>query len=624
MRTKFVLFAVIPALLFFLLIYFFLDSWVEAGLEYAGEQAVGARVEIDNLSLTLMPVGARFDRLQVADPSDPWFNLFETGRVAFALDFGQLLRSKYIIETMEVNNVILGTKRSTDGSLPKEPVEEPDKSESPGLTEQAKAVLLPEDSKTPSFDLASLRQSLNIDSLLDPQNLSSLKHLDSLKRQVNEASVEWQRTLNEIDASKAKLNEIESSVKSINVGAIKDLPTAMNTLNAVNTTLKTANEVVGSFSERKKTLTESVNQFSTSIKAVDDLVQQDYQRAISLARLPDISMTGLAEMVLGKDVLSRAYTYLGYVEMVREKAPQFKSEPPLETPKRFEGQTIHFPVERSYPKYWVKKILLSGGTDQQRDANYFYASGEILNISNDQRITGAPITADIRAVQGRGTMLDLTASVDRRKAEPLDQYKATISGVPVKAMTLGRADFLPSKITNASLEGGVSVRVPGQGFDSRASIVLGNMVITFERDPKNTMERLVRDVFASITGFAIDLRMWKDANKFDVAFAPDLDDQLASRAKAILGAELTKIQNDIKAKINNQIMQKRQEVERLYAAKRDEVMAKVKQYEGMVNEKLAQVNGKKKELEDKIEAEKKKQTDTVKQKAGDALKKILK
>ena len=34
------------------------------------------------------------------------------------MDPGQLLRGKYIIETMEVDDAIVGTKRSTDGSLP--------------------------------------------------------------------------------------------------------------------------------------------------------------------------------------------------------------------------------------------------------------------------------------------------------------------------------------------------------------------------------------------------------------------------------------------------------------------------------------------------------------------------
>ncbi len=119
MRKKFVLFIFIPLLILLVITYLFIDRWIESGLESVGEDIVGARVEIDNLNLGISPLGIRFDRLQVANPRDPWKNLFETGSVAFAMDFGQILRDKTIIETMEVNTLILGTRRTTNGSLPR-------------------------------------------------------------------------------------------------------------------------------------------------------------------------------------------------------------------------------------------------------------------------------------------------------------------------------------------------------------------------------------------------------------------------------------------------------------------------------------------------------------------------
>ena len=116
MRKNFVYFVLIPFILVSIVVYLFIDGWVESGLEAAGESIVGARVEIDNLKVTLSPIALQWGRMQVADPHDPWRNLFETRGVRFAMDAGQLLRGKFIIETMEVNELILGTKRTTDGS----------------------------------------------------------------------------------------------------------------------------------------------------------------------------------------------------------------------------------------------------------------------------------------------------------------------------------------------------------------------------------------------------------------------------------------------------------------------------------------------------------------------------
>jgi uncharacterized protein (TIGR03545 family) len=343
-----------------------------------------------------------------------------------------------------------------------------------------------------------------------------------------------------------------------------------------------------------------------------------------MARLPDLSMKGIAEMALGKDVIRKAYEYLGYIEMAKSKIQNSSDKPPIETPKRFKGQNIHFPIERAYPKFWIKKALISGGTDKTQDPQYFYAKGQVLNISNDQRITGYPITVDLMATKGQRTTLALGASFDRTKDLAVDKYKADLTGLPVKQMGFGRSDFLPTRVIDAVADASINVVVPGNQFDSNTKIALANMKLIFEREPSGMVERIVRDVLSSITGFNVNLRMWRNENKFDIAFSTDLDDQLAARTKQVIGAELAKIQADLKNKLNAKIAEKRAELEKLFNEKKEMVTARVKEYENQVNEKLAMVEGKKKEIENRIEQEKKKKTDEAGKKAKDALKGLFK
>jgi uncharacterized protein (TIGR03545 family) len=619
MRKKFVYYALIPTIIICIVVYLFIDSWIESGLEYGGEMAVGAKVEIDNLHLSLNPIGIEFARLQVADPDDSWKNIFETAKVKFALNFGQLLRGKFIIETMEMNNLILGTKRTTDGSIPK-PKEEKHETQS-SLKEQAGTL---QDSKSmPSFDIDKIKRELKIDSLLNPNNLASYRQIDSLKKQINDASTQWKTQLDEMDNSKAKLADIDSRVKSINVSDIKTLQAANDALNNTKSILNTANEVKTTFNTQKTTLVDDVNKFSGSIGNLDNLAAQDFKNIMNMAHLPDLSMKGISEMVLGKDLLQKANEYLGYVEMAKNKIPKSSEKPAMETPARLKGQNIHFPVERSYPKLWIKKVLISGGTDKAQDPQYFYAKGEVLNITNDQRITGYPLTVDLSATRGETTSLTLSASFDRRKDLAVDNYKAFLKGLQIKQMSLGRSDFLPSKVTDAVADASIVITVPGNRFDSNTKIIFKNLKLVFDREPNGMVERIVRDVLASIKGFNVDLHMWKNENKFDVAFATDLDDQLASQMKKAIGDELEKIQNDLRNKFNAKIAEKRAEVEKLLNEKRSMVMNKVNEYETMVNEKLALVEAKKVEIENRIEQEKKKQTDDAAKKTKDAVKKLF-
>lgn len=627
MRKKFVLFALIPALLLGVVTYLFAERWIESGLEAAGEALVGAKVEIDNLQLSLSPLGAEFARLQVANRRDPWKNIFETGRVKFVVDFGQLLRGKYIIETMELNDLVIGSKRTTDGSLPKKP--EPPKpaaTETPEapFAEQAKTVLATQAKKTPIFDLSRLKKEFKIDSLLNVQNLASVRHYDSLKQQVREASEQWQTTAKEFEQSKQRLAEVEATIKSINPNELKTIEAITTTITKVNNSYKTINELNETFKSQRSSLTADINRLSASLKSIDDIVKRDYESLLGLARLPDVNMQGLAEVLLGKDLMQQAQEYLYWVDFAKTTVPQYLPRPEKEKPKPFEGQDIHFPEERSYPKFWIKKILVSGSEDQQQKSEYFYAKGEILNISSNQRQTGKPLTVALAAARADRTSFTFDAVFDRRPEIPVDQYTVRVKNIAIGQLSLGRSDFLPSRIINAKGEADVDVNVPGSAFEANTAMVFTGVTVVFEQNPRNDVERIARDVLAGIKAFSVKLRLWNTAGKFDVALATDLDDQIASRAKQVIGAEIARLQNEVRTKLNQKIAEKRQEFEKLYNEKREEVLARIRQHENLVNEKIAMVESKRKELEARLEQEKKKQVESVTKKAEDALKGLIK
>ena len=430
--------------------------------------------------------------------------------------------------------------------------------------------------------------------------------------------------MHEFDKSKGKLTDIETKVKAIDVKNIKDIQAAKDALNNLNTALNMANEIKTTFNGQKTVLTNSVNSFSSSFKNIDDLARQDYQHALSMAHLPDLSMKGIATMLLGKNIEQQAYKYMGYVEKAHSAMKSSSDTPAIETPARFKGQNIHFAVEHAYPKFWIKKILISGGTDKQQDPQYFYATGEVLNITNDQRITGAPMTVHLDGTKGGTTTLSLDASFDRRHDLAVDIYKAQLTGLRVNELQIGQSDLMPSKATGAVADAVVDVNVPGNQFEATAKIDFRNMKIVFEREPNSLVEHVVHDVLAPMTGFNVKLRMWKNAEIFDVAFETNLDDQLASRTKQVLGNEIAKMQGDLRKQLDAALAPKRAEAEKLYNDQRDNVTAQLKDYESQVNDELALVEGKKKELENKVDSEKQKQTDGAKKKAEDVLKGLFK
>ncbi|HTP13076.1 MAG TPA: hypothetical protein VMM37_05580, partial [Bacteroidota bacterium] len=423
---------------------------------------------------------------------------------------------------------------------------------------------------------------------------------------------------------KQKLATIESNVKSVNLNQLKTVDQITTTLNTIKNTVNTANEVKQTFTTQQKALTDRVNSFATSARSIDDVVKQDYDRIISYARLPDVSMKGLAQLVLGKEIMVRVNQYLSWIDFARKNIPSGGKTEKEQQPQRMKGQNIRFPGEKGYPKFWIRKMLLSGGTDKAQNPEFFYAKGEILNITDNQKITGQPMTANLALSKGPSTSLTLGASFDRRKDEPLDTYKAHLTGARIGTMEMGRADFLPSKVTNVGAEASIDITVPGNKFDSDTKIQFSNLTFVFTAEPKNTVERIVRDVLQSVKAFHVGLRMWNPGDKFNIAFTTDLDDQITSRAKKVVGDEIARIQNDIKSKLNEKIAEKRKEYETILNQKKEEVMSRLKGYESQVNDKLAMAESKKNELQKKFDDEKKKQEDAVKKKGQDLLKGLIK
>ncbi|MBI5464689.1 MAG: hypothetical protein HY966_07050, partial [Ignavibacteriales bacterium] len=138
------------------------------------------------------------------------------------------------------------------------------------------------------------------------------------------------------------------------------------------------------------------------------------------------------------------------------------------------------------------------------------------------------------------------------------------------------------------------------------------------------VERIVQEVLRSVSGFNVKIRMWKNAEKFDMAFETDLDNIITDRTKKVVGAEIAKIQNEIRNKVNAKITEKRAEAEKLFNEKKVEVQKRIAEYQTQLNDKVAMAEAKKKEVEKRIEEEKNKKTDDLKKKAEGALKGIFK
>lgn len=605
MRKKFIYVALIPLVILLIIVYVFHNTWIELGIEYAAEEVAGAKVEIDDLQLNFSPLGIELAKMQVANPQNTWRNLFETGKMEFAIDFNQLLRGKYIIELAEVNDLQIDTKRSTDGAIDKErnkrAILAGDKLSFSKLADDAikNTVSIP-----PVFDLVKLKKGFNADSLVKALDMQTVKHIDTMKSRINNLTNQWSTIKNDFETQKQKVLDIEKQVKAINPSSLNNVQSITSAIATVDNAIKTVNEISSLIDTRSASVKGSIGNITSSVSMIDDYVKSDFDKLKGMAKLPSINTKGMANLLVGSEMYKRTKNYMRLADEARATVQEYQSEPEYESPPRMVGQDIKFPEERGYPKFWIKKIKITGGTSKSAE-DYFRASGVAENISDNQLLTGLPISINLEGVGNDRRTLKLTGLLDRRSDIPFDKFTASLSNVPVGEFSLGNSNFLPTKITDAVMKSTVNISIPGNKIDATAEFNLQNMKLKFETEPKTLAEQITHQVLIGIDGLNIQLRAWNTNGIFDIALSTDLDERLAQRISALIGEEIIKLQNELRKKFDAVVQEQIQKFDKFYKEKLTEVQNQLGSYETLITDKLNIVENKKAELLEQLEKQKK-------------------
>lgn len=605
MRKKFIYVVLIPLVILLIVVYLFHNKWIESGIEYAAEEVVGAKVEIDDLHLNLSPLGLEWAQMHVANPHNTWRNLFETGKVKFNIDFNQLLRGKYIIDEVEVNDVLIDTKRSTDGAIDKDrnnrAILAGEKLSFTKLADQAikNTVTLP-----PVFDLVKLRKRFNADSLVKALDMRSVKYIDTLKTQMNDLTNQWNSIKNDFETQKQKVLDIEKQISAINPSALNNVQSISSAIVAVDNSIKTVNEIKEIVNTRSVSVKNNVVNFTSLVGRVDDHVKTDFEKLKGMARLPSINTKGMANLLVGNEMYKRAMNYMNWADYARATVKKYQPEPDKESPPRMKGQDIKFPETRGYPKLWIKKIKITGGSEKGA-SEYFRAAGTAENISDNQNITGAPINISLNGIGNNKRTLKLTGVLDRRNEIPVDKFSASLSNVPLSEFSLGNSNFLPSKITDAVMNSSIKISIPGNKIDATAELNLRNLKLHFEAEAKNLAEQIAREILLGIDGFNVQLRMWNTSGSFDIALSTDLDERLAQRISALIGEEIKKLQNELRQKFDAVVQREIQKFDAFYKSKLNDIQNQIDNYQTLVANNLNVVENKKQELLAQLEKQKK-------------------
>jgi len=619
LRTKGIIFLLVLFGIVVAIMWFFTDRWLENQMEDIGSTIVGAKVEFDGVDFSLTKLHMKWKRLQVTNPDNTWQNLFETGIAEFDMDLLPLLSKKIIIENMQVEGLRFNTPRQTDGKIEKK--EEATGKESEvilAIENRLKA----ETAGMPVFNLQKLTKKIDIDSLWKLVNLQTPLKIDSLKQSYQQKYTEWQQRLTNLPSEK-DLNRVTQQIETVRVDQLKNLEEFQSAYNQVNQLYHQVDSTRKSVRSLKSDFEQDLAKITETQKIIPTWIKDDYQRALRLAQIPDISVGNVARILFGERVIQMMQSITGYVGKARYYAEKVKStSPQKESPPRLKGQDIHFGTPPNLPKFWIKQISLSGEAP-----NDLRLAGKVENIVSQQEVINQPTTIQITGMRRDQASLQLLTTLDYRQAVSQEKIELSMQNMPLANVKLTNFALLPQKIQKGTGKLNAVLNFVGGDFESKIQFAAADLTFDYSDRPANLDARLLelsRSITESLSLITLDALAAQTGKDFKFRLNSNLDELIASRFKEILSQEIQKAQQQIEARVRQEVEKRQKELETLMAQKEQELRAQIQKVEDEIKKQEEMIKQKQKEIENRIASEKSKLQENLQEQGKKKLKDLLK
>lgn len=341
-KSGWLIFIVLCAVMF-ALVYLLAGFALRIGATAVLEKAVGAEVNIDNVSVSLAPLAVTVTELQITDKNQPSHNSVSFARASASLELWPALLGYHVIDELTVDGFVYGAQRTAPGRVYR------------GINANAEEPL----------DLAAV---INVDlpsaeELIARANLQTGVRGEALQQQ----AIAQQKQLAELAKqlpNKDTLADIEAQIKALQANKIEntaDLADKTKQLEALQETLKVEREKLQKIQQQ---LAASRAQLQQSVTELRQANEADWRRLQQLANLDGGGLAPLSQLLLG-DVWGKRIAQLESIyRLVKPYIPAAKDTAEGESESPLATRILPLP-HQPYPNFWVKKArvnwLIGGG-----------------------------------------------------------------------------------------------------------------------------------------------------------------------------------------------------------------------------------------------------------------------
>ncbi|QDT67843.1 hypothetical protein MalM25_07500 [Planctomycetes bacterium MalM25] len=418
-----------------------------------GEQAIGARVELGDSTVSLVNARATMKDLRIADPKRPMQNLLEAERITLDFEADSLLRKRAIAEHGVVSGLRFGTPRETSGAL--DPAEESASGVAApawiggadqAISEAAGRWLdgLEKQLKVEATDLESVRLAEELAEAWPNRFDSLTKQAKALQRDAKEL-----RT----NLTEAKKNPLR------NAAYLKEAPQRIQQLQQRLAALN-------------RELTALPAEAAADKQRIAQARTRDEQRLRDRLQVNQLDHQSLTTQLLGEPVTESIRELIGWVRWTREMIPSTRAE--RATTPRDRGVDVHFVGVRRRPNLLIRQLELSGAA--RLAGRPVELSGLVSDYTNAPELHAEPMRIELRT--DGALPMEVRAMVHRGRGAPIDEFLIDCPAFGLPGVELGKSSQLAMKMAPSTASLSVNLRVEGQRLSGHVEMVQDRVTLT--------------------------------------------------------------------------------------------------------------------------------------------------
>lgn len=558
-------------------IVFFADHLVKRAVESVGSSANGAKVELQDASLSFDPLGFALTDLQVTDAHEPMRNVVQIQRIRFALDGYALLRRKVVITDLSAEGVRTNTPRTYSGALPQLPAPSPE-TKQPGMLENF---------SFPQVDLPDAKQ------FMADNEFTSDKLAGQLRNELDQGKEQWNQRLAGLPGSEALKNyeeRIQQSKPNLKGNVLQD-----------------AQEIAVSI-ERLQILRDDIGNDLKNVKALQQTWATDWARWSKLSkdliaapgadidRLKEkysLDAKGLANAtraLFGGQIARWVETSLYWYGKAKPLLARDKAEQE-QTRQRGKGIDVHFPERDQLPDFLIRSAKLG------LEVPAGILRGEIRNITNDQVTLGHPLTFNFFAEKMPG-LQDLELEGVFNHVAPgaaLDSARFKAHGVAIQRFDVLRQPRFPLVLSDAAVDLDATAQLKGGVLRSDLSADFKTVKLSADlKGPAGELEKTLMAALTDVHHFMLKGRLQGSLPNYDFELHSDLDELLRDAMNRQFRARIDRFTGEIKARLDARVREIRREL--------DAKLGDLNNIGGVIDQRRTQVDEVQQEIEQELHA----------------------